>query len=589
MMIIYFFDVDKPPHVETLLVLDGLIQKRRDTNLTVWGITRSDKSDVITFLKKTSIGFPILFDNSDVSARYDAILLRPTACIIGPNLKIIDHMTGTSSRTQKLLVKLAERKLQQNKPQIAEFIVQEALQKDPENTEAIAVVGNSEADMNNLKQAEKDAKKLIEKKGPSEMAGKEILAKVYIRQGKTDKALKIINEVMKKAPKRAWPHILKGDILYSQGKKKEADAEYQTAIKATEDDPYYIAKGHHRKARIDLENGEPEKARQHADTAEKLSPHDLEYTTLKGQTYENEGRLDEAWKTYREVQKIDKDDFYVKLLEERANDKKDAKESKIQWDMVKDLAERYKQDKEKPKPKSEDTWTSQPTMLTFLDFQESGHSMAVREGFSTVMIYKLIKDLKASGRVRVVNRELLTKVLQELNLGSSDLANPNTRRKLGKIFAAKIIVTGNLAHFNTFTQFELELMDVETTENEPIDIEIGYGESLKDKLDQLNQQILNSVKEKYPLQAYIMKVDGAYVDIAIGPDEGVVLGTKFNVIGEPKKWTFKDKTYYEDPMPVANIEVIKIKGNYCRGLIKNQKRPVKIEDKVKETTKFVDM
>jgi hypothetical protein len=86
-----------------------------------------------------------------------------------------------------------------------------------------------------------------------------------------------------------------------------------------------------------------------------------------------------------------------------------------------------------------------------------------------------------------------------------------------------------------------------------------------------------------------MKVDGAYVNIAIGPEEGVVLGTKFNVIEEKEPTVFRGKTYYEDPIPIANIEVIEVKGNYCKGLIKNQKRPVKIEDKVKETIKFVEM
>jgi len=587
LMIVYFFDVDKPPHVEELLVLDKLTKDYRDADLTVWGITRSDKSEVMAFLKKTNIGLPILLDNSNVSNRYDAIKIRPTTCIIGPNLKITDHMTGTSRRAQKLLVKLAERKLQQHKPEIAKYIGNTVLRENPKNNEAIAVIGNSDADMNNLKQAEKRAKKLIAKKGPSEIAGKEILAKVYMRQGKTDKALKIIKEVMKKAPNRAWPHILKGDILYNQGKKKEAEAEYQAAIKATEDDPYYIAEANGRIGTMELQNGKPTKALERAETAERLSPHVIEHTTQKGQTYEKEGRLDEAWKAYHEFQKIDKDNNFAEVLAERAKNKKDPKRTKAEWDMVKDLAERYKQDKDKPKP--QDAWTSQPTVLTFLDFQESGHSMAVREGFSTVLIHKLIKDLNASGRIQVVDRDLLTELLQELNIGSSDLTNPKTRRKLAKLFSANIIVTGNLAHFDKFTQFDLEFIDVETSINEIIDIEIGYGTSLKKKLHQLNRQILTFIMEKYPLQAYIMKVDGAYVNIAIGPDEGVVLGTKFIVVEEKEPTVFKGKTYYEDPKPVANVEVIEVKGNFCKGLIKNQKRPLIKEDKVKETIKFQEM
>ena len=42
----------------------------------------------------------------------------------------------------------------------------------------------------------------------------------------------------------------------------------------------------------------------------------------------------------------------------------------------------------------------------------------------------------------------MVELLQELNLGASDLVNPKTRRKLAKLFNANIIVTGNLAHFD---------------------------------------------------------------------------------------------------------------------------------------------
>jgi tetratricopeptide (TPR) repeat protein len=593
LMIVYFFDVDKPPHVEELLVLDGLTQKYRDTDLNVWGITRSDKSEVMNFLKKTNIELPILFDNSNVSDRYDAVRIRPTTCIIGPNLKILDHMTGRSRRGQKILVKLAERKLQQNKPETAKKISDEVLRGNPKNKKAIAVNGNSDANMNNLKKAENTAKKLIAEKGPSEIAGKEILAKVYMRKGKTDEALKIIKEVMKKAPNRAWPHVFKGDILYSQGKKKKAEAEYMAATKAPEGDPYYIAVAHDRTGRIDLENGKPKKALERAKTAERLSPHVIQHTTLKGQAYEKEGRLDEAWKAYHEVQEIDKDDVFAEVLAEKTKymmlHQKDVERRNQRDKLIKELAEKYKQDKEESRPKSEDTWTSQPTVLTFLDLEESGHNMAVREDFSKVLVYKLIKDLNASGRVHVVNREDITDLLQELKLGSSDLADIRTRRKLGKIFSAKIMVSGDLTHLDKYTLFDLNFMDVETTKNNIIDINIGYGSSLKKKLHQLNRQILKFIMEKYPLQAYIMKVDGAYVNIAIGPEDGVVLGTKFNVIEEQKPTVYKGKTYYEDPKPVANIEVIELKGDLCKGLIRSQKRPVNIDDKVKETIKFNEM
>ena len=320
--------------------------------------------------------------------------------------------------------------------------------------------------------------------------------------------------------------------------------------------------------------------------AEKISPHVIEHTTNKGVAYEKEGRLDEAWKTYQEAQTIDKYDVFAEVFAERARNKKDAKKSKIQWDLVKDLSERYKQDQKKPKPKSEDIWTSQPTVLTFLDFEESGRNMAVREGFSTVMIYKLIKDLNTSGRVQVVNRELLTNLLQELNLGSSDLADPQTRLKLGRLFAAKIIGTGKLIHSSGSTLLILRLTDVETSKVRGMfQGSIGTETSMQKELYRLNREILTFIMTNYPLQGYVANIEGSMATINIGADVGVVLGTKFNVMEDQEPIIYKGKKLLRKPKPVAQIKVTSLEPGFCIGQIVDQGRQVKTDDKLMETIK----
>ena len=137
-------------------------------------------------------------------------------------------------------------------------------------------------------------------------------------------------------------------------------------------------------------------------------------------------------------------------------------ESKRIDQLVKDLAERYRSQKDR-QPKVEDTWTSSPMVLSFIDIQEKG-IMPERDGFSEVFTSELSSMLNGSGRVRVVERVLLDRLLSELNLGSSDLADPETKLKLGRVLAARLIGTGSLMHMPQGALLSLRLIDSETTE-----------------------------------------------------------------------------------------------------------------------------
>ena len=589
LVVLYFFDVDSRPSVEGLLSLNDLTKKYKDSGLDVLAITRSSESKVQDFISRTHPTCPILLDKMNVSDLYDARIILPTVCILAPKLIILDHLKG---KGQNILLKLAERKLQQNKPEIAGSIADEVLKDNPENSEALVVAGKSNIEKGDLKKSENIAKELIAKKGSTEIAGKEILAEVYMRQGRTDEALKTIEEVMKRDPNISWPHIMKGDILYSQDKKKQAVTKYQAGLKATKAKSYLKAEAHSRIGRINLEDGKNEKAYDQFAMAEKISPHVIEHMTNKGVALEKEGRLEEAWKTYQEAQTIDKNDVFSAVLAKRAKEIldliKNAERRNQRSQLIRDLADRFRKMKEEgeEKPEPEDTWTtSKPMVLTFLDLKETG-GMAMREGFSTVMIYDLAKQLKDSDRVQVVDRELIDQLLQELNLGSSDLGDPKTRLKIGRIFAAQLIGSGNLYHSPASSLLSLRLCDVETSKIcLVIDGAIGSGTSMQKELHRLNREILTMIITNYPLQGYVANVEGAKITVNIGPDVGVVLGTKFNVVEDQEPIVYKGKTLFRKPKTVAQIKITELESGFCIGRIVKQTRQVKKDDKLIETIK----
>ena len=326
--------------------------------------------------------------------------------------------------------------------------------------------------------------------------------------------------------------------------------------------------------------------------AEKISPHVIEHMTNKGVALEKEGRLEEAWKTYQEARTIDKNDVFSAVLAKRAKEIldliKDTERRNQRNQLIRDLADRFRKMKEEgeEKPGPEDTWTtSKPMVLTFLDIKENG-GMAMREGFSTVMIYDLAKQLKDSGRVQVVDRELIDQLLQELNLGSSDLGDPKTRLKIGRLFAAKIIGSGNIYNSLASSLLSLRLCDVETSKIcGVIDGAIGSETSMQKELHRLNREILTMIITNYPLQGYVVNVEGAKITVNIGPDVGVVLGTKFNVVEDQEPIVYKGKTLFRKQKTVAQIKITELESGFCIGRIVKQTRPVKKDDKLIETIK----
>jgi hypothetical protein len=75
--------------------------------------------------------------------------------------------------------------------------------------------------------------------------------------------------------------------------------------------------------------------------------------------------------------------------------------------------------------------------------------------------------------------------------------------------------------------------------------------------------------------------------INLGSKQGVVLGTKFEVLEEQKPMKYRGKWVRIPPKPVGLIEIARVETDLSYARVLNQERPLKTDDKVKE--RIVDL
>lgn len=79
-----------------------------------------------------------------------------------------------------------------------------------------------------------------------------------------------------------------------------------------------------------------------------------------------------------------------------------------------------------------------------------------------VLSSSVIQVFEASGRYVVIERERLLLALEELHLGSSDLADEATRLRVGKIVGARFMVFGGYLALGNQLRLDLRLVEVES-------------------------------------------------------------------------------------------------------------------------------
>lgn len=586
MTVLFFFDAGSPASQEGLLMLSRLFKKYPDKQLTVWGITRSSQDAVKRFQQGAQLQFPVLLDPGDVSARYDAKIVLPVVCILGPGSKILDYFQGGGQMAEAMLVRLAERQIHRQQPQLAKAIAASVSGKNPTNVQAKAVEGYAAMAAGKNDEAAQVFNQITAAGGENAAIGQEGQAAVLARQGQTDKALALAEEVTRKAPKQAMAHKVKGDLLMGKGDRKGASSAYEAAARQAEAPFFQKAEAYNQLGRLQTQEGNFDKARNTFDQAVQMDPYYIIPTSNKGVTFEKQGMWDKALAEYRQTLAIDQTDTMAAVLSRKAEQmlalQKDVAGKQRMDQLVRDLAQRYKSQKSQPADAAIDDWTSRPMILTFIDIQEKG-GLSERDGLAIVLTTRLGELLNSSGRVQVVERALLESLLAELNLGSSELADPETALRLGKVLAAKLVGTGSLLYLSDSTLLNLRMIDTETTAiAQTVMQRITAQSDLERELYNLNRSILRNVMDKYPLQGFVVQADPKEVMINLGSRQGVATGTAFDVIEAGEAVTYKGRVLRGAAKTVARLETVRVEPDLCYARIVEKQRELARDDKVKE-------
>jgi len=592
MTVLYFFNAESRPSVEGLLSLNELAARYKKTELSVLAITASPKLVAQDFAQKNKLLFPVLVDSGKVSELYDAKLILPAMCIIGPGFKIIDYIQGGGKTTSIMLERLAKRKLEQRQPVMAQALSDEAIKKNPDNTKARMIKGYAALKAGHTDDALKIFTALSKNKGDAGVLGKEGLAAVYMKKGDTAKALALADELEKIAPERAYANLVRADILYAKNKKALAQGEYSKATQKSQGEDFQKAAAYNKLGRLTATAKDYKGSRELYDKAVELDPYYVEAMANKGVSYEKEGKYDKALDAYKQGEDAIKNDTYTKILAQRAAEllalQKDAKKSELINKYVDDLVKQFKEQKAADRKKKDtDEWTTPMTVLAFVDIEEKG-SLGERDGMSTVLTTQLADQLNKSGRVKVVDRIILDKLLQELKLGSSELADPSTQLKLGRILAARVLGTGVILNHSDGAILSMRLVDTETTAiPKTIRKDLNTADNLDEDIFGLNRELLSTIIGEYPIKGFIVKNDSGNITINIGSKQGVVKGTKFNIIEETPGVVYKGKTLKAAPKTVGVIEVTVTEPEFSSAKIINQQKTLTADDRIVEAMESV--
>jgi hypothetical protein len=149
------------------------------------------------------------------------------------------------------------------------------------------------------------------------------------------------------------------------------------------------------------------------------------------------------------------------------------------------------------------------------------------------LLYRIClqSELEAVGRMQVVEREALEQVLQEMNLGSSDLADARARTEIGKLLPAGLMLLGDVLPATDGEKLYVRLVETETTKV------LGTFSADRKAQDDVAQvcnglaaQVVAKAVAARPLEARAEAIEGGKLRAGVGKFHGADAGAAFTLL-----------------------------------------------------------
>ena len=419
--------------------------------------------------------------------------------------------------------------------------------------------------------------------------GREGVAEVQLAKGDTAAALTEANDIIAKAPTRSAAYLIRGRALSATGQAQPAEAALQQAASGQTSADFSWQKA---SALVAVGNTQrkqdPQAAIKTYERASRENPQSVEALSNLAVTLNETGQSVKAKAVLERAKALDPNDAMTLALmrqtqEALAEEQDRARQTYID-STVKDLVAQFRNPPARPaNAAAADDWTSPVLAISVLPFQDQTLPGATgRIGLETLVQQELIRELQNRG-FTIVERRLLDKVLAEVKLGSSDIADQDTQIKLGKVLAARMMVSGVLTSQGQGTTLAaaVRAIDTETTQLAMVRSERSTGTPNPTELAaRIAQSVAQTVQDKYPLKGRIVSVDGERAIINLGKKHGLTQGQSFNVLirGEPIELNGRVLGYKETR--IAQVIVTEVQELLAYGRIAEAKAPLEKNQRI---------
>ncbi len=573
--VLYFFSTQNcPPCRSGLEQLRDLADEYADARIAIVAIGRQDAAALRAANLPRHARLLVAPGDAATLNQYNARVVAPTTYIVGPDGRVLEVMQGGGASTEAMLVSLAEKQLSSKQPAVARRTFEKAAQVSAKAaapavspTLAQAGVGYSLLKEGKLDEAEKVFTALTrDKDRETQMRGREGLAEVLLARGQAQQALRLADEVIAAEPKRVAANLIRARAQHQAGQAAEASTSLARAtdITAVSDFSFQRADAHIAKGNLQRKH-DPKQAVAAFQAAVAENPLSVEALSNLGAVLQDTGEAAQALDALRKANLIDPADKLLhgllRQVQASIAQRQDLEKQRFIDESVRELLARQKE--RKPDPNADD-WTSPPMLLSVLGIQEEGPgSLTGRAGVAGVLQNELYQALAERG-IQVVERALLDKLLSELKLGSSDLADPESQLRLGRILAARLLATGSLFESPTATRVALRLIDTESSA-----LALSSAEALAVDSDpaaiaaKLADAIAGALHRKYPLKGRIASVSDTEILLNLGRKHGLRAGQSFNVLGAAEPVVLGGKVLGHRDTRLGHLEVVEVQDGFA--------------------------
>jgi tetratricopeptide (TPR) repeat protein len=489
----------------------------------------------------------------ETAAWKEKVEVLPTTLFVTPlGRKIERVLKGVNDRNINILTHIAENFYQQRKLEKAQNVADQALDSGEDACMAREVKGFSLAAAGKLDDAEAEFGAIGSKTG---------LAAVALEKGDLDKAVELADEA-----DDAYAAEIKGRALIKSGRIDEA-SEVIAQAEGREARDWQRAEIANTSGRIAQHQGKPDTAMAQYQQAVALDPYNVVALSNEGAVLREQGKLDKAEAVLAKASKIRADDMTAVMLrqvQQELREANDVKRHELIRQQIADLSARYEKMKEEGAAQPADDWSTRPLVLALLPSKMPGSVFFERAGADIVLQRELEAQLQTDPRVRIVERQMLSQLLEELNLGSSELTSADTQKRLGKVLSAGQLGFIDFASMGPDIQMYVRLVDTETTA-------ITFQTSKKVEENNpgavvraLTAEILQAIAEDRELKGLIADAgDENAVIINLGARHGITAGQQFTAYVDGDPIEVGGRVIAHRQKPVAKLEVTTVEAEYA--------------------------